>query len=126
MKTYVRQLHALGACSEALNWAEASPHQTLESAWLACERGDWMLWLVAKREVRRERIVFIACECARLALPYAKSPTVLKCIETTEAWARGEVTIEQVREARRNAAAYADTYADTNTDSNPNSDTKSV
>jgi len=37
----------------------------------------------------------------------------LRAIETTEAWARGEATIEQVREAADDAAAHADVaYAD--------------
>jgi hypothetical protein len=108
-----QQLRALGACSEARTWAK--PYETLEAAWNACERGDWLLWLAGKLGLDRKRLVFAACQCARTALPRAKDDSVLKCIETTEAWTRGEVTLEQVRTARRglsfSAAAYAAAYA---------------
>ena len=72
-----------------------------------------MLWIIAKTAVESDRktIVSIACECARLALPYTKDPRVLACIETTEAWTRGEATIEQVRSARWAAYAAADAAA---------------
>ncbi len=50
-----------------------------------------------------------ACACARLSLVHVPSgeerPRI--AIETAESWCRGEANIEQVREARRNAAAYA-------------------
>jgi hypothetical protein len=53
----------------------------------------------------RKKLVIACCECARLALPiYEKKHPgdnrVLVCIETTEKWARGEATIEQVKQAR--------------------------
>jgi hypothetical protein len=112
MKTSPALLEDLNACSDAKNWIKSNKHASLESAWLACGRGDWMLWFAAKRGVDRKKLVLIACECARLALPYAKSPMVLRCIETAEAWTRGEATIEQVREARRAAAAAAAAAAD--------------
>ena len=59
--------------------------------------------------------MLVACECARLALPYVpkgeKRP--LKAIEVAEAWVRGEVTIEEVRDVADAAdAAYAAYAAD--------------
>lgn len=110
--TPVSTLAKLNACADAHVWVKAGKFRSLESAWLKCERGDWMLWYAERREVDRKKLVLIACECARLALPYAESPAVLKCIETAEAWTRGEATIEQVREARVYAAAYAAAYAE--------------
>ena len=95
------------ACRPALEWLQA---RTLAEAWEQSERGDWLLWLAAKAGVDRRRLVMAACACARLALvhvpPGEERPRV--AIETAEAWCRGEATIEQVKEARRNAAdAYA-------------------
>ena len=36
-------LKSLGACQEALDWADASNFMTLQEAWDACERGDWLM-----------------------------------------------------------------------------------
>ena len=114
MKTLLTQLAEMHACDSAVQWVRSGGYKTLSAAWRACPRGDWMLWFAGKKSgdpesEGRRRLVIAACECARLALPYAKSPTVLICIETAEKWSRGEATIEQVHEARRNAAA--DAYA---------------
>ena len=100
----------MNACAEAVEWA--SRFATPEQAWAACERGDWMLWLVGRAGIEREKLVLVACECARLALPHTSDERVKKAIEVTEAWARGEVAIEDVRAARQGAlaartAAYA-------------------
>ena len=101
-------LKALGACPEALRWAEKQKGPGL--AWKSCARGDWMLWLLGRKACpawsdSRKPLVLAACECARLALPYTKDPRVLKCIETAEAWTRGEATVEEARKAQD--AAYA-------------------
>jgi hypothetical protein len=71
-----------------------------------------MMWLAATLGVRRQSVVLAACECARLVATRAKDPRVLACIETTERWAHGKATPEEVRQARHAAAdAYAAAYA---------------
>ena len=116
MTTLARQLKAIGACKEAVLWAK--DYKTLRSAWEACERVDWMLWLSAKMEGKkgwstRQQIVLVACDCAELVLPiyekkYPDDKRVRNCIEVTRKWANGKATIEEVRQARRAAdAAYA-------------------
>ncbi len=111
MKDWIVPIKKMRACEEALKWAESL--DSLEDAWAECQRGDWMLWLLARsvggsRSQSRKRFVLAACQCARLALPYVLKDDIrpLKAIETAEAWARGEATISAVREAAR-AAAYA-------------------
>lgn len=42
------KLRRWNACQEAVEWLKASDHATLLSAWNACERPDWMLWLLHK------------------------------------------------------------------------------
>ncbi len=99
------------ACTPSLEWLKS---RTLAEAWEQCERGDWLLWLAAKAGVDRKRLVMAACACARLALVHVPAgeqrPRI--AIETAEAWCRGEATIEQVKEARRNAADAAADAAD--------------
>ena len=116
MNAHAEALHRRGACGDAVRFA--ARHETSGAAWDACERADWMLWILAKTaggkrgSDARKRICLLACECARTALPYADDatrPATLACIETVEAWARGEAALKEVRAARR--SAYADAYA---------------
>jgi Imm-5 like putative immunity protein len=105
------------ACREAVEWARKQP--SYAKAWRTCKRADWLLWLaghLCKDEATRKTIVLAACACARTALQYVPKGDTrpLKAIETAEAWCRGEATIEQVWEARRDtyaAAAAAAAYA---------------
>jgi hypothetical protein len=106
-------LRALRACGESLTWAATQPDAA--TAWAACERGDWLLWIAARtatNEEQRRAVTLAACAVARTSLRHVPAgeerPRI--CLEVTEAWARGEATIEQVREARRNAH-YATHYA---------------
>ena len=106
---HIDKLNKLGACNEAVKWAKEMKNG--QAAWDNCERGDWMLWLVGKTSgkpmsVKRKNLVLCACECARLALKYVPKgeDRPLKCIETAESWARGEVSYDDLVEARR--AAY--------------------
>jgi hypothetical protein len=56
-----------------------------------------------------QQVLLASCQCARLALKHVKSGQMrpLKAIETAEAWAHGEATPEQVRDAGR-AADYTE------------------
>ncbi len=112
MKHWIKRLQEMSACREAMCWADN--FDTIEMAWAACERGDWMLWLLGKcsgdssGSDSRKKLVLTACECARLALPFVTKGETrpLKAIETAEAWARGDgVSLEDVTKAA--AAAYA-------------------
>jgi len=110
------QLVELKACREAMRWVQQQP--SAEQAWQSCERGDWMLWIAGRcsGEVgspKRKLLGLVACGCARLALPCTKDKQVLKCIEVTEAYCKGDldVTLADVRKARQDAYADADAYA---------------
>ena len=113
MKNWIEPIKRMGACEEALEWAE--DYETLADALANCERGDWMLWLLGRlsgdpETDSRKKLVLTACQCARLALPYVKEgeDRPLKAIETAEAWARGVsgVSLVDVR-AAANAAYVA-------------------
>jgi len=114
MKTH--KLTELNACPDAVIWATSQPDE--QTAWDNCERGDWMLWLLGKlskgpRSKSRKKLVLTACECARLALEHVPKsedrPRI--AIETAEAWARGEATLQEVRDAAYAAADAAAAYA---------------
>jgi hypothetical protein len=109
--TWHKKLVKMDACIEAVEWAK--PYKTFTAAWNDCERGDWMLWLAGRSGVDRKIVVFAACQCARLALKYVTKGEgrPLRCIETTEAWTRGEATLEEVLAARQGTNASAASYA---------------
>jgi hypothetical protein len=95
---WIKELQQLGACIDALRWGKDYP--TLQEAWVKCERGDWMLWLLGKLSGKpmsdeRKKLVLIACQCARLSLKYVKPGETrpLKAIELASAWAGGDNSI---------------------------------
>ena len=103
------------ACAEALAWARTQP--TAKAAWLACQRGDWMLLLLgwlsgAPETTARKSLVLCACDCAELARPYwrAEDDRPAKALRIARAWARDEgPTIQDMRDAAdaASSAAYA-------------------
>ena len=118
--TYIDRIAALGACSDAVEWLRTAAHPDLASAWAACQRGDWLLWLAARlsgppwSDARRP-LVLAACACAREALPafearFPKDSRPRHALDTAEAWCRGDATQDEVLAAQR-AAAAASAYA---------------
>jgi hypothetical protein len=102
----------LRPCAEAVVWCRTQPDA--ETAWAACERPDWLFWLLGRTGAERRLLVLAACDCAEPALVHvpAGEDRPRLAIETARAWARGEATIEEVRRARQAAAAaYAAAYA---------------
>lgn len=94
---WTEDLHRLGACRSAIEWARLYPSPN--AAWAACDRGDWMLWAAGSmsgtHECEARRTLTLACcECARLSLhlfenrfPDDKRPR--EYLEISERWARG-------------------------------------
>ena len=110
MRTVADRIAHLRPCADALEWAR--DYTSPAKAWSECEHGDWMLWLLGQlsgvpESDARKLLVLAACDCADLAMPHAKTPVVAKCIKTARRWAKGKATIEQLREARNDAAADA-------------------
>ncbi len=105
----------LGACEESIEWSATQPDSA--TAWAACERPDWLLWLAGRTATtaeHRQAIVLAACDCARTSLMYvpAGEDRPRLAVEAAEAWCRGEATVEEVRHAYAAAnAAYANAAA---------------
>lgn len=101
---YIDQIRGLGACENAIEWLEEKNYPTAQEAWDACGIPHWLLWLVretAGPNSDKKPVVMIACECARLLLPFHKKvypsdPRVRRCIEVTEEHIAGELPIDNV------------------------------
>jgi len=101
--TPLDRLRNLGACTEAIQWASQYPD--LETAWTACERGDWMLWYAAKTGASRRQVVGIAAKCARLVQHLMTDERSIAALDACDRYARGEVSEVEMRDAY--AAAYS-------------------
>lgn len=106
-KHWTNKLSTFNPCSNGLAWARKFP--TAQAAWDACENPEWMCWLLGKIGADRRDLTLLACEFARLALPYANGDEAELAIATAEQWAHGdeEVTLDDVRRAAADAAWFA-------------------
>lgn len=114
MNTHDRaRLTALYACSEAVAWAKGYP--TLDAAWAACERPDWLLWWIGRTVARepgslgRRWLALLAAECAG-AVPQVGAGA--EAVDLAARWGAGDpdVTLEML--AAASAAARAAARAD--------------
>ena len=103
----------INACEGAVGWCRTQPD--LATAWAACERADWMLWLAGRLSgpAGDPRRITLALACADCADTVPQSPIGAECLRVLRAWASGEATIQCVRTAAYaaspavSAAAYA-------------------
>ena len=109
---WTEALRRRDACKDAVAWCEQ--HDSFAAAWAACERGDWMMWLLGElsgppESDSRKKLVMCACACARLALRHVPcgDERPRRAIEVAEAYCRGEATLDDVRAAAYAAYAYA-------------------
>ena len=103
----------MNVCSAAVIFAKSQTSR--QSAWDACERGDWMLFLLGKLSGRRggkkhKKLVLAVCGCAELAIKYSDKnrKVCLATIRIAQRWVNGKATIQQVRVAAD--AAYIVAY----------------
>lgn len=105
--------HMLGA-TLSVNWRGIT-NEALRRWWNTEEDAGELLWYAASR-ISQQALVLLATACARTTLRYVpegeERPRI--AIETAEAWARGEATLQQVLDAANDAymaATGAYTYA---------------
>ena len=113
-------LTRIGACKEAKNWLDAEERPTAQAAWDACERGDWMLWILGRlswhdgdpfgKPEHRNLVGCLVEVVISLAQPFWSDRARLacaNCMEGLERYARGE-EVSRAEIWRARAAAYAD------------------
>jgi hypothetical protein len=72
---YIRAIKKLGACEEAVK--DAHNFKTSKELWAACERGDWMLWLIGRTiqrsdETALRKLTLVKARCAKLVIHLMK------------------------------------------------------
>lgn len=107
MNHWTEKVYKFQPCTGGMAWARKFP--TAQAAWDACERPEWMCWLLGKTGSDKRDMTLLACQFARLALPHARGDAAELAICTAEQWAHGDE--EVTREDSRDASAWADAAA---------------
>ena len=95
----------LNACSDATEFV--SQYETIEEAWAACPRGDWMLWTAIKLKIDRRLLVGVLGKCARTVQHLMKNPRSIAALDACDKYAAGEISEKDLKAAAAAAAAYA-------------------
>jgi len=100
----------VGACEDAVDWVGA---RDWKIAWDECERGDWMLWALARLLGEPgwptgQQIVLCACDIAETVLEHVPEGDDRPrfAIDAARRWANGECELADV-ECAGSAAASA-------------------
>ena len=114
MKMTIEELEALNPCAEAMEYVHK--HKTLHVAWEKCDRADWMIWFLRRKNLLEQPVaVKFACLCAERLLPlfekkYPDDKRPHAAIEAALKW------LKDPTEANRAAAYAAAAYAERNSE----------
>ena len=103
-------------CDEAREWAK--PFKTAKAAWVACERPDWMLWLLGSLcpegfgVPERRKLAGVLAECSRAVLDNFEKhrpgdTRVRACIELVERFASGDESVTREMLSAAESAAWS-------------------
>ena len=106
----IKLLKKLNACSEGIEFV--SKHDSLESAWKHCPRGDWMLWLADKVKVPIKTLTLAKGLCVNTIRNLMKDERSIAAVDATIAFGRGKITEEELETTRKVAHATAVAAAD--------------
>ena len=92
--SWLDKIEKLAACQPAMRWLREEGFQSLEEAWQACTRPDWMLWLLGRLSTspespQRIALLPVLCDYAELE-DSGEDPFSLAVLKRACAWLRGE------------------------------------
>ena len=92
------------ACNEAIDWAEQ--FETVEQAWEACERGDWMLRIAQKIGANDKSLPLAKGHCANTVRHLMQDKRSIAAVDAAIAYGEGKISAADLK-------SYADgAYAD--------------
>lgn len=99
-KEHLNWLQKNEACKGSIEWIEENNIQSLQDAWNACERGDWLLWMATKLNVDKRKLVLCGALCAHTVVQYMQDPRSREVVRIALLWGRGKATNAQLVDAR--------------------------
>jgi hypothetical protein len=110
MKTkHLNWLQTNEACKESISWIQQNNIQSLEEAWNACERGDWLLWMATKLGIDERKLALCAALCAHTVIQYMQDSRSRNAVRIAFLWGRGKATDEELSSA--GSAAWSAVFA---------------
>jgi hypothetical protein len=96
--TFKDELIKLDACKDAIEWVG---DKSVAEAWSECKRSDWMLWFLAKADIKvpDKSLRLIAVRCAREVQHLMKDQRSIDALDVAERHANGEATDEELTAA---------------------------
>ena len=70
---YIERIADMGACAPALDWLRSEQYPSLQAAWDACPRSNWMLWLLSTMDHPAYPTAYAAARDARAAARDARA-----------------------------------------------------
>ena len=107
---HIELLESKEACFDAVEWASNYPN--FESAWNACHRGDWMLWVAAELGADKRKLTLAKGRCAETVIHLMKDERSVAAVKASIAYGNGKISEQQLKNAYAAAAAAADDAAD--------------
>lgn len=113
---YMDKIKQLKACDAAVVWLEENQFASLDKAWQACERGDWMLWLIGRTmnhddEAQLRKLTLAKARCSKLVVHLMKDERSRNAVEVAEQFGLGNATRQELADAAADAAAAYDATA---------------
>ena len=103
---HIELLESKEACFDAVEWASNYPN--FESAWNACHRGDWMLWIAFRLGVDKRKLTLAKGRCAETVIHLMKDQRSIDAVRAAIAYGNGEIDDKQLSAYTDDAyAAYA-------------------
>ena len=98
-------LRKLSACQDAREWAG---DKTWKEVYDTCHRGDWLLWLHYKTNVKDLQARTLAKgHCANTVRHLMKDERSIKAVDAAIAFGEGKINRDELNAAADSATAYA-------------------
>ena len=109
MMNHIKLLESKYACFKAVKWAKDYP--SFESAWNACHRSDWMLWIAKKLNVDKRKLTLAKGKCAETVIHLMKDQRSIDAVKAAIAYGNGEIDDVQLKIAADAADVVDVAYA---------------
>lgn len=106
-KEFLSRCRAEGhrACKTGAEFARQ--YETMAEVWAACERADWLIWILVRLGGHDRELRLFACACAEIALYRIENPDPrsIEAVRVTRLFADGLATAKELGSARSMAWA---------------------
>jgi hypothetical protein len=109
---FIEKLKDMNACDKAIQWLEHNQFKYFQEAWDACERGDWMLWLIGQttdreNEAKLRKLTLAKARCAKLVIHLMSDKRSKNAVLVAEQFGMGRATRQELDTYAAYAAADA-------------------